>query len=334
MSQPIREIQGVDARALPGEILRSPEPLVLRGLVSHWPLVRAGLDSGHAAVEYLKRFYRGLPVTVMTAGPEIRGRFFYNADLSGFNFRLAKAPLDQVLGQLERIAGDDSAGAVYVGSTDIDSCLPGLRAENDMALGVRQVQVNIWIGNRTRVAAHHDGPDNLACVVVGRRRFTLFPPDQVGNLYVGPLEFTPAGQPISIVDFANPDFSRFPKFAQALERAHVAELGPGDALVIPSLWWHHIESLEDINALINYWWDDSPAFMDAPLLSLMFAIMTVRDLPPEKRAAWEAQFRHYVFDADENTAAHIPPGRREMLGPLDPEIVRRVKAYIGRRLKH
>lgn len=331
--QPIREIHGLEPRSLPDEVLRSPEPLVLRGLVAQWPLVRAGLESPRAGVEYLKRFYRGLPVTVMSAAPEIRGRFFYNADMSGFNFRLAKAPLDKVLDELERISGDTGAGSVYVGSTDIDKCLPGLRAENDVPLRVRDCQTNIWIGNRTRVAPHNDGPDNLACVVLGRRRFTLFPPDQVGNLYVGPFEFTPAGQPVSMVDLASPDFTRHPKFAQALAHMRVAELNAGDALVIPSQWWHSIESLDDINALINYWWDDGPAYADAPLLALMFAISTVRDLPPAKRAAWEAQFRHYVFDADESTAAHIPPSRRQLLGKLDSEIVRRLKLYIGERLK-
>ncbi len=334
MTQPIREINGVDARSIPDDILRSPEPVVLRGLVSQWPLVRAGLASSRAAIEYLMGFYRGLPVLAKSAGPEIRGRFFYNADLSGFNFKVTKARLDQVLAQLERMAGDAEAGTLYMGSTDIEKCLPGFRAENDVALGARTAQANIWIGNRTCVSAHQDGPDNLACVVVGRRRFTLFPPEEVGNLYVGPLEFTPSGQPVSMVDLAAPDFTRYPKFAQALARARVAELTAGDAVIIPSLWWHHIEGLDDFNALVNYWWDDVPAFMDAPLLALLFGMLTIRELPPEKRAAWQAQFEHYVFNADETTAAHIPENVRQVLGRLDAETVRRVKAYIGQRLKH
>jgi hypothetical protein len=36
----IREVAGVDPRALPDEVLESTEPLVLRGLATDWPMVR------------------------------------------------------------------------------------------------------------------------------------------------------------------------------------------------------------------------------------------------------------------------------------------------------
>jgi len=104
---------------------------------------------------------------------------------------------------------DATPPAIYVGSTTIDTCLPGFRERNDVDLGDRRALASIWIGNRTRVAAHYDVPDNVACVVAGRRRFTLFPPGELRNLYVGPLHLTPAGQPISLVDFAAPDLERF-----------------------------------------------------------------------------------------------------------------------------
>ncbi len=219
-----------------------------------------------------------------------------------------------------------------MGSTTIDTCLPGLRADNDLGFGGYSPLASIWIGNRARISAHHDLPDNLACVAVGHRRFTLFPPDEVANLYIGPMDFTPAGQPISLVDFAQPDFARFPKFADALRRAQVAELGPGDAIFIPSLWWHHIESLDPLNTLVNYWWRQSPSYMDTPVNALLHAIMTVRDLPAEQRKACEALFQHYVFDASEETAAHIPANARKVLAPMTEESVRELRAYLLRRL--
>lgn len=320
------------SRPLPDEVLESTEPLVLRGLASGWPMVRAALESPASAMRYLGRFYQDATVIVMSAPPEIGGRFFYNDDLTAFNFQMHRARLDGVLAELQRFAGDVKAPSIYVGSTTIDTALPGFRAENDFDFGGRNPLASIWIGNRTRIAAHHDLPDNLACVVAGHRRFTLFPPDEVANLYIGPLEFTPAGQPISLVDFANPDLARFPKFAEARKRAHVAELGPGDAIFIPSMWWHHIESLDGFNALVNYWWRQSPSFMDSPIGALMLTVMTVRDLPPAQRAAWEGLFRHYVFEAGDDTAAHIPENVRRSLGKLDANTMREMRAIILARL--
>jgi hypothetical protein len=332
IAETIREIPAEGTRALPDEVLESTRPVVLRGLASHWPIVQAGLESPEAAIAYLGRFYKDATVHVMSGPPEIGGRFFYNDAFNGFNFQMHRARLDAVLSELQRFAGDPEAPSIYVGSTTIDTALPGFRGENDFDLGTRQPLASIWIGNRTRIAAHHDVPDNLAFVVAGHRRFTLFPPEQLPNLYIGPLDFTPAGQPISVVDFAKPDFARYPKFAQALESACMAELGPGDAIFIPSMWWHHIESLDGFNVLVNYWWRQSPSYMDSPIGALMLALMTVRDLPPSQRAAWENMFRHYVFEADDTTAAHIPENVRRSLGKLDVNAMREMRAIILARL--
>jgi len=332
IAERIREVTGVQPHALPDELLASTEPFVLRGLVTDWPMVRAGIESRAAAIGYLNRFYRDATVVAMSAAPETGGRFFYNDDLSGFNFKLHRVRLDGVLSELDRLADDANAPAIYVGSTTIDTALPGFRAENGVELGARPVLASIWIGNRTRIAAHHDLPDNLACVVAGHRRFTLFPPEELANLYVGPLEFTPAGQPISLVDFANPDLVRFPKFADAMKRARVAELSPGDAIFIPSMWWHHIESLDSFNVLVNYWWRQTPPYLDSPIGALMLTLMTVRDLPAEQRAIWENLFRHYVFQANDETAAHIPESARRALGKLDAEAIRELRANVLARL--
>jgi hypothetical protein len=120
------------------------------------------------------------------------------------------------------------------------------------------VQPRIWLGSGVVTPAHFDESSNVACVVAGRRRFTLLPPEQVANLYIGPLGFAPTGTPISLVSFREPDFQRFPLFREAQAAALVAELGAGDAIYIPPLWWHHVESLERLNALVNYWWKGAP----------------------------------------------------------------------------
>ena len=328
----IQEVEGVDPRALPDSVLSSTRPLVLRGLASDWPLVKAGLEGSRQAADYLLGFYRQATVGAFLGAPDIKGRFFYNEDLTGFNYRAVKVKLETVLAEIRRFENDPNPGSLYVGSTTIDTALPGLRADNDFNFGARDPLASIWIGNRTRIAAHHDLPDNLACVAVGRRRFTLFPPEQLPNLYIGPLDFTPAGQAISLVDFHAPDFAKFPRFEEALRHAQVAELGAGDALFIPSLWWHHIESLAPLNVLVNYWWRSAPAYMDSPMNTLFLAMMTVRDLPPEQRAAMKLMFDHYVFDAIPENFAHIPPGARRMIGGFDADRARELRSFLLQRL--
>jgi len=331
-AKPIRELSGLTPRDLGPGILESTEPVVLRGLVAGWPMVQAARASSGEASAYLRRFYRGASVNAMLGAPEIGGRFFYNEALDGFNFALVAVTLDKVLAELERYQGVDQQPAIYVGSTTIDTCLPGFHDENPIDLGGRDALGSIWIGNRTRIAAHYDLPDNLACVAAGRRRFTLFPPEQLENLYIGPLDLTPAGQSISLVDFLQPDLDRFPRFATAMAQALTAELGPGDALFIPSMWWHHIQALEDFNVLVNYWWRQSPPYMDTPMNAMMHALMSVRDLPPAQRKAWANLFRHYVFEAGEETAAHVPAAARRSLAPMDADTVRAIRAHLLKRM--
>jgi hypothetical protein len=332
MPEPIAELACFDPSMLPAAIAHATRPIVFRGLVQHWPAVDAARESARAGIDYVRRFYRDATVGAMLGEPGIRGRFFYNEAFDGFNFNSVRLRLDAVFDALERHRDDPLPPAIYVGSTTADTCLPGFRAENDLGLDACAPLVSVWIGNRARIAAHQDVPDNLACVVAGRRRFTLLPPEQLENLYIGPLEPTPAGQAISLVDFAQPDLARFPRFATALQHAQVAELGPGDALFIPSLWWHHVESLDGFNLLVNYWWRQAPAWMDTPITALMLAMLSVRDLPPAERAAWREIFRHYVFEADEATASHIPAPARGVLSPLDADGARRLRAQLLKRL--
>ena len=335
LSEPLHERSDVRASALPADLLQEARPVLMRGLVRHWPLVQAALQSDLQFCDHLRGFASAGDTTkvgLWRGAPEIGGRFFYNADFDGFNYQREVGSLGTLLDELLARSEESKPPALYLGSTELEGSFPGLRQFNDLGFGAQEAVASLWLGNRARVAAHFDLPDNIVCVVAGRRRFTLFPPDQVRNLYVGPLDLTPAGQPISLVDVAQPDLVRFPRFAQALEHAHSVELMPGDALLIPSQWWHAVEALEPVSALVNFWWRQSPAFMDSPLNSLMLALMTLRDLPPAQRDAWRALFDHYVFDADPHTAAHIPAGARGVLDPITSDRARQLRAVLLNRL--
>jgi len=316
------EISGAEQLA---ETLASANgPMVFRGLVSAWPLVQKSQISDQEVDRYLRQFYPGVPVQAFVGDADIGNRFSYNDDINATNFTQIQTQLDWILDQIQQHADDLQPPTFYMGSTTLNYCLPGLSEQNHLALGSIEPVVRVWIGNQTRVAAHYDVPDNIACVCSGRRRFIFFPPDQLDNLYVGPLDLTPAGQPISLVDFENPDFDKYPRFADALATAQVAELEPGDAVFIPSMWWHHVEGLDKLNILINYWWRQGPNHMGLPTDALLHAIMNIRDLPLAQRSAWRHMFDHYVFNPQEHVTDHIPEAQRGVLGQMDENTVRKL----------
>ncbi len=166
------------------------------------------------------------------------------------------------------------------------------------------------------MSPHYDTLDNVACVVAGARRFTLYPPDAIGNLYVGPIDNTMAGQPVSLAASSAPDDERFPLFRAVKDKALVAELRAGDALYLPKLWWHKVEATAPFNGLVNYWWDAFSAGPDAPYTSMLLAMIAISERPLKERLAWRAFFDHYVFRERGHPLAHLPAERHGLLGPL------------------
>jgi hypothetical protein len=331
MAASMRVIDGASAHALPiDELLASGEPAVLRGLARDWGLVQAGTRSMREAMDYLRGYYNGQPVTYTWGGPEIAGRPFYNADFTDLNCQVRRSPLGKVFDEIAAHAGDAQPPTCYVASMLIDSRLPGLREANDLDFAAHGIDAppSIWIGNRVTASCHYDALNNIACCAVGRRRFTLFPPEQIGNLYPGPLEPTPGGQAVSVVDFAAPDFERYPRFREALAAARSAVLEPGDAIFIPSLWWHHVQGLEPFNVLINYWWSSVLAHIPTPMHALYHALWTIRDRPEREKQAWRDIFDYYVFGPADRAGAHLPSPARNVLGPIDETLARQLRAML------
>jgi hypothetical protein len=333
--QSIREISGLDSEAIRRDVLPDKRPAVLRGFVSQWPAVLHASDSPVALVKYLGRFDNGKPVDVQMTPSQADSQRYYNESMTGINFIRNRVPLAALIEQLSRYAQFPNPPAVAAQSALIRDCLPGFAEENRLSLVDDHVLPRIWLGNRITTPPHVDEWNNIGCVVAGRRRFTLFPPEQIENLYIGPLDFGHTGAPMSVVSLRNPDLERFPKFRAALEAAITAELQPGDAIIIPPLWWHHVESLESFNMLVNYWWNDSAediALADSGFDVLLHAIFSIRGLPPATRRAWGALFEQFVFGDNTAATAHIPQVRHGILGTLSAPQVAALRSHLVKRL--
>ena len=328
--QPIQEWHNVDAHVFENEILTQYKPAILRGLVKQWPVVQQALQSPEAVCKYLRGLDNGTDVDAITVPPDEKLRIFYQKNMDGFNFLQSRIPVSKVLDQMVSYAKLKNPPSIAAQSAPTPSCLPKFMHENMLPLLNGMVPPRIWIGNSIITPAHIDESHNIACSVAGRRRFTLFPPEQAPNLYLGPIDFNPTGSPISMVSLKEPDFERYPKFKEALAATQVAELEPGDAIFIPAVWWHHVESLEKINVLVNYWWKTSAG---SPFACLLHCALSLNNMTPDLKQAWGALFNHFIFNPNENPLEHIPEHKRGVLGNPPPELVRNLKGWISGQLQ-
>ncbi|MBO9713434.1 MAG: cupin-like domain-containing protein [Sphingomonas sp.] len=313
---------------LDAEIRPLGQPAVLRGLAAHWPVVRAGKQSEEAGLDYFRRFGQDREIEALLGAPEIEGRFFYSPDLKGMNFLRGQVSLRDFYDRLLRDRTAHRPYSLALQSEVIPNLLPGFVEENPLAMVEPRVQPRLWMGNTIHVAPHYDLMENLGIVVMGRRRFTVFPPHQLDNLYMGPIELTPAGTPVSLVDIANPDLVRFPRYAEAANHAQSTILEPGDAIYLPFHWWHAVDSLEKVNAFVNYWWNDARPGMGNPYDALMYGLFALRGLPPEQREAWRLMFNRLVFESDGDPVAHLPEEAKGVLGPTTDKKLAMMRATL------
>jgi hypothetical protein len=331
----LREVDGrqlSDPSKFLNDVVEPCLPVVMRGLVSGWPAVNSATRSAADFQEYLARFDNGSDADVFVGDPKIAGKYYYNNDLRGFNFERRRMKLLDAVRAMVATRETEGASTMYLGSVPTNDFLPGFSAQNVLQVLPPHVVSRIWLGHRSNVSAHFDAFDNVACVVAGMRRFTLYPPEAIRGLYVGPLDNTMAGQPVSLAAGASADDERYPEFRRIREQALSAELLPGDAIYIPKLWWHQIESTAPFNGLVNYWWDAFASGPDAPYTGLLLSMIAIAERPPLERQAWKAFFDHYVFRTYGHPLAHLPTDQHGILGPLKDNYSK-LRAMVMHRLR-
>jgi hypothetical protein len=318
--------ESVTPQAFAQDIRPLGEPAILKGLVGDWPVVAKSRAGNGPLVDYLVSMAAPGLIASIYADPAANGRFHYDEQLRRLNFERVNIPLENFLRQLLAEAGVERPTALAAQGLVVPNVLPAFAQDHPLPILPPTIPPRMWIGNAVKVATHSDELENIACVVAGRRRFTIFPPEQVGNLYMGPFELTPAGPAISMVHVTEPDFDRYPRFVDALAAAQVAELEPGDAVYIPYQWYHHVESLDHVSILVNYWWDAGRQDLGSAWDALLHGIVALRGLPPDQRRSWKAMFEHYVFLANGDPGEHLPRHARGILAADRPEQIAKLKA--------
>lgn len=112
--------------------------------------------------------------------------------------------------------------------------------------------IGLWIGSKGCITPpHYDRSDNFLVQFEGRKKVTMFSPDDSINLYPNEKAEFPH---ISQVNILQPNYRIHPRFSNA--RPYHAIIYPGDMLFIPRRWWHHIISLDSCLS-VNFWWTPS-----------------------------------------------------------------------------
>lgn len=324
------EIEGVTPSNFAQKVTNQYRPAVLKGFGRDWEIVKKAHKSDSDLIQYLTSLAADKLVNLVNLSKSTKGRMFYSEDLLGMNFKVAQASLSQAIqAMLHRQAED----RFCVQCISVKEYFPQLEARLSNPL-VPKSSPFIWIGNDITVPAHFDEASNIAVVAAGKRRFTLFPPEQVKNLYIGPLDYTPAGQPVSLVNLRSPDLTRFPNYPIAFEHALSVELSPGDAIFIPSPWWHHVESLSPFNVLINYWWSGNYVSSALPFPMLMHALQAFNAMSDGQKKAWQAMLEHYLFDNDYDPAAHILDKSKGILGEPSTSNEKSIHKWLADQIRH
>lgn len=321
-----------DPAAFRAQVMDAGEPVLLRGAAGDWPLLQQQAND-QGVIAALQAHDAGVAAEIFVGEPEIDARYYYDATLSGFNFARETLPFAKALERIVVGAGVAGGGSLYMGSLPSEHYLPGIEALTPLAFLPAAVRPRFWIGHASQVACHYDTMDNVACVAMGRRRFTLFPPQAIGDLYVGPIDRTMAGQPVGMAVQSLPGDPRFPRFEKVRDQTLVAELGLGDAIYIPKLWWHQVEALDPLNILVNFWWDGFAAGPDRPYAAMLLAMIAIAERPPAEREAWRAWFDHYVFRPDGHPLAFLPDEQHGILGPLSDGNYQRIRMMVMRMLR-
>lgn len=280
-------------------VFAQQQPVVWRGAAADQPLVELARRGPRALMQALGERAGSRRVQVTGAPPSAAGRMGFDGtcwrdwstrqtSFSGFG--------DDLLQELAHPSGH----CLYMQSAEVAEHLPELEPLTSLWLrdaeAMRDAQTQLWIGSGgQRVAIHQDYSHSVAVMAAGVKEFTLYPPQQLCNLYTAPRDEL-GGEPWrSAVDGRAPDLARFPRFAAAQRTAKTIRLEAGDVLFLPAYWWHSVDSYE-FNAMFNVrWFDVSEAQRVDATAAMAHGLIAARAADAGQRQDLAEALRREVF---------------------------------------
>ncbi|XP_038051925.1 bifunctional peptidase and arginyl-hydroxylase JMJD5-like [Patiria miniata] len=183
--------------------------------------------------------------------------------------------------KVEKESGNGKPRAsAYLEYSSIPNYLPELEQDIQELPFARDLlkrrHLNIWLSDGNTLGKLHFDPfDNFLCQIRGKKQLTLFEPHDNTKMYEAHIPEAKLGyDPLSRrfrrkklldstamvmapVDILNPDFQRFPAFAET--RPLNCTINEGDVLFMPAFWWHEVQSYPNVtegrNLAVNFWYE-------------------------------------------------------------------------------
>ncbi|XP_059175798.1 jmjC domain-containing protein E-like [Physella acuta] len=170
--------------------------------------------------------------------------------------------------------------SAYLEYSSISDYFPELAediTEMDFFLNVLELKhLNIWLSDGNTLGKLHFDPfDNFLCQISGEKHLLLYEPHDNTKLYEAHIQeaklsydaathtfhrktlLESTSMVMSPVDPADPNFERFPKFAEVEPLS--CKIQAGDVLFMPAFWWHEVQSkpntTEHRNLAVNFWYE-------------------------------------------------------------------------------
>lgn len=239
----------------PTNLLELKEPVVFKGALSQtwkcstWTLANWATKTGDLTLDF-----RIGPRT-HTAQPAWENEGVYvPASIEEFNlWTEGKANAASELGKVDQLTQFAYCGYNHMSKVFDD--LPDILESVDWgAFGFpkrKGKESTFWLGSAgANTPCHQDTNGcNLVGELIGRKAWTLFPPDRSSFLYPTRIPFEELSI-FSLVNLEKIDVARFPK--TKLLKPYYVVLNPGDVLFVPNRWWHYVRCL-DTSLSINTW---------------------------------------------------------------------------------
>jgi cupin-like protein len=257
--KPVRRMSCLNADELMPHAFE--EPLVLTGCMDDWKLFQEmrARKSADAKLSFLGSLLGQAPVSFHRLPRESRGQFHYAEDTLerltfGESTGVRGVPFDVFAGQLLKTLRGEWDDYVYMQGLRFDMGTPLFDALGPNllpCLSKDQVFTTLWAGcNGTVTNLHYDDFLTFICMVEGRKRVVMFSPEELPNVHVAPFDRLIEHAQVSMMRLLEPDLKRYPRYARAFPEARVVVLEPGEVLLVPPMWWHHVESV-GFNVMVN-----------------------------------------------------------------------------------